>query len=45
VGGFGWVDRAIGPTPDCVKLDDSIPADKHSTGLGVLGLTGYDIVH
>jgi NADPH-dependent curcumin reductase CurA len=41
VGGFGWVDRAIGPTPNCVKLDTSVPADKHSTGLGVLGMPGY----
>lgn len=40
VSSVGWVDRAIGTAENSRKLPDVIPADKHSLGLGVLGMPG-----
>ena len=40
VGMAGWVDKAVGTPTSFSKLDPAIPADKHSTGLGVLGMPG-----
>ena len=39
---IGWVDRGIGTAQNSRKLPDAIPTDKHSMGLGVLGMPGYD---
>lgn len=39
VGPFGWVTHAISSQKH-IKLDSSIPADMHSTGVGVLGMPG-----
>ena len=41
VNSAGWVDRAIVTSEGTTKLPDAIPADKHSLGLGVLGMPGY----
>ena len=42
VGEFGWVTHAIGNSSSerLMKLDPSLPAKMHSTGLGVLGMPG-----
>ena len=37
----GWIDRSVGTAETCTKLDVSVPDDKHSTALGVLGMPGY----
>lgn len=37
----GWVDRAIETSEGVRKLPDVVPADRHSLGLGVLGMPGY----
>lgn len=40
VGRLGWVDRAVGNSSTCYKLDASVPPEKNSFGLGVLGMPG-----
>ena len=45
VNSAGWVDRAIVTSEGTTKLPDVIPADKHSLGLGVLGMPGYVCHH
>lgn len=37
----GWVDHAVGNSDTFLKLDPSVPADKHSWALGILGMPGY----